>query len=77
LLSLDPIDDYLARLEIAEVIATYLTDRQQQIAFYIFVEGWTITRVADELGISRDTVRKDKARLIARIRLALRAAQES
>jgi hypothetical protein len=41
LLSLDPIDDYLARLEIAEVIATYLTGRQQQVAFYIFVEGWS------------------------------------
>ncbi len=71
------IDEYLARLEIVEVIKTQLTHRQQQVAWHIFVDGWSVIRVANELGLSQHTIRRHKAKAIACIRAALLGGQES
>jgi DNA-directed RNA polymerase specialized sigma24 family protein len=71
------IDEYLARLEIVEVIRTQLTRRQQMVALRIFVDGWSLERVADQIGLSPRMVREEKAKAIAQIRKALLADQDS
>jgi RNA polymerase sigma factor (sigma-70 family) len=73
----DDIDEYLARIEIVDAIATQLTGRQQRVAWHIFVDGWSVTRVASELGLTRHTVRVIRTKATTRIRAALLGGQES
>ncbi|MGF1596085.1 MAG: sigma-70 family RNA polymerase sigma factor [Acidimicrobiales bacterium] len=71
--SLDEIDDYLAQLTIAEVAHTQLTGRQRRIGQALFIDGWTVGRTAEHLGVSERTVRSDRRSMIAIIRDALLA----
>lgn len=76
LAAVDNIDEYLVRFEIVEVIAQGLSGRQQRVAWHTFVDGWSVTRVARELGLTRHTVRVIRTKATARIRLALLGGEE-
>ena len=74
LVSPSAIDEYLARLEIAAAIKE-LPGRQRYVAWRIFIDGWSLERVGNELGLSPRTIREDKSKALAGIRAALRDQQ--
>lgn len=69
----EAVNEYLVRLELLEVIRSGLTDRERVVAWRLLFEGWSVDRVAEDLGLSTRTVRHVRSVAIAKIRAALTA----
>ena len=67
-------DDSIDQLETVEMLQPVLAglgDRERRILQLRFVEGWTQTMIADELGVSQMQVSRMLARVLARLRTAI------
>ena len=73
----DDIDDFLVRLELAQVFDEELTGRQRLVMRRIYIHGWTVEQIADDLGYSTRTIRGDKYAATEAIRNRLLGDQDS